>query len=181
MSNVIIGIIGVILFIGLAIAGATFIGPLITEGASQKNAAVVLNSLSQTAAATRIYKMRTGQYAPTALNAVDTLISNRILSSRPENPFIAANHPVILDSNGSMSGTPAYAVMWLGNSEQAMNACIEIELQSSRNDRLDPAVMSQPVVFLSRATPSSPGCHRNVGSFGGVGGTPNEYFAFFPI
>ena len=72
MSNVLIGIIGVILFIGLALAGASFVCPLVTEGNSQKNAATILNSLSQTAASARIYRMRTGNYAPTSLTAVDT-------------------------------------------------------------------------------------------------------------
>ena len=152
-----------------------------TDGTVQKDAVVTLNSISQTAAAARVYKMRTGQYAPTALNSVDTLISSGILSTRPENPLVPANYPVILDANGAMTGRPAYVLMWLGDSDQAMNACIEIEIQANRNDRLDPAVMSQPVNFLSRATPSNPGCHRNVESFGGIGGTPNQYVAFFPI
>jgi len=181
MSNVIIGIIGVILFIGLAFAGAAIMGPILNEAGGEKNAAAILNSLSQTAGATRIYRMKTGRYVTPALNAVDDLVSTGVLNSRPTNPFVMAQHPVIINSTGNLNGIPGYAVMWLGQSEQAMNACIEIERQNNRNDRLDPAVMSQPVGFMSRATPSSAGCHRNTGAFGGAGGGPNEYFAFYPI
>lgn len=189
MSNVIIGIIGVILFIGLAIAGSTFIGPLITESGAQKNAAVVLNSLSQTAAAARIYKVRTGKYVPITVTnismlslSIDTLVSSGMLSARPENPFVPEYIPILVNEYGGATvGTPSYVLMWLGDSEQAMKACIEIELQSNRTDRLNPAVMSQPISFLSRARMDGPGCHKNTNGFGGVGGRPREYLAYFPI
>src|SRR3546814_21011510 len=45
MSNVIIGIIGVILFIGLALAGATYFGPRVTQSTSQAQAGVVMSEL----------------------------------------------------------------------------------------------------------------------------------------
>lgn len=181
MSNVLIGIIGVILFIGLALAGASFVGPLVTEGNSQKNAATILNSLSQTAASARIYRMRTGNYAPASLTAVDTLVASGALSRRPQNPLVPAYHPVILNASGTLTGSPAYVVMSMGQSEQARNACIEIEIQSNRNDRLNPSVMEQPVAFTSRASLSSPGCHRNSTTNGGASGAANDYLAFFPL
>jgi len=49
MSNVLIGIIGVILFIGLAIAGALFLGPRFTDSKSTSTAAATIQATSQIA------------------------------------------------------------------------------------------------------------------------------------
>lgn len=185
MSNVLLGIIGVIFFIGLALAGASYAGSLVLDGTSQANAARVTTAAQQTAMAAKLYRIRTRNYAPNSLTSVDTLIAGRALKSRPANPFVAANYPIIVGSAGGLSPTdtsPAnYVLIFLGQSEQARDACIEIELQSGHTERADPAVMEQPIGLLTHANRLKPGCHRSDAGFGGNGGQAGDYVAFYAI
>jgi hypothetical protein len=61
MSNVLIGIIGVILFIGLALAGALFLGPRFQESANNSKAAAAVQIVSQMASAARLYEVQEGR------------------------------------------------------------------------------------------------------------------------
>ena len=185
MSNVLIGIIGVIFFIGLALAGASFAGALVLDGTTQSNAAQVTMVGQQTAMAAKMYRIRTRNFAPNALTSVDTLITGRVLKSRPANPLVPSNYPIIVGSAGGLSPTDttraSYVLVFLGQSEQARDACIEIEIQSGHADRIDPAVMEQSISLLSHATTQSSGCHRNNAGFGSNGGQSGDYVAYFPI
>lgn len=55
MSNVLIGIIGVILFIGLALAGALFLGPRFQESRTNAITSAQVQSLQQLANAANLY------------------------------------------------------------------------------------------------------------------------------
>jgi hypothetical protein len=183
VSNVIIGIIGVILFIGLALAGASFLGGTLTDGRTQSDVAQIVTSGQQMATATRMYRVRTGSQLPNALNSASNLISAQILKAVPGNPIVQSNAPFTIDENGNINTTlrPAYVLMYLGQDERAYNACIEIEIQAGSMDRLAPGTMRTVIGFLSRATKSKMGCHRNLGSFGGNGGSSGDYLAYFPV
>jgi hypothetical protein len=183
MSNVLIGIIGVILFIGLALAGATYVGALVLDGTTQRNAAVITNSLAQTAQAVKIYNMKNRAWARNGLDGVDRLITAGALSSRPPNPFITTGYPVVVDVNGSLTNLrPAYTIMYLGATEEARDACIEIEIQNNNLDRTAEATMEQTIPFTSRANVSKGGCARMPGAFGGPnGGTTGDYLAWYSI
>ena len=61
MSNVLIGIIGVILFIGLALAGALILGDDFRTASSSSQAAAVVAQLQQTQAAIEMWRLKTGQ------------------------------------------------------------------------------------------------------------------------
>src|SRR3546814_17765989 len=63
MSNVLIGIIGVILFIGLALAGALFLGPRFQESPHNSRASSSVQEVSQIASAANIFE---GHEGPTA-------------------------------------------------------------------------------------------------------------------
>ena len=184
MSNVIIGIIGVILFIGLSLAGASFLGGTITDGRVQSDVAQIITSGQQMATATRLYRIKTGSHLPNTLASAGTLVAAEILKATPNNPIVPANVPFTVDANGGNSGAsqrPGYVLMYLGQGERAYNACIEIEIQAASTDRLDPATMRTVIAFLSRATRSKIGCHRNLGAFGGNGGSTGDYLAYFPV
>jgi hypothetical protein len=88
MSNVLIGIIGVILFIGLALAGALFLGPRFQESTSNSDAAAVMSSLKQAADAAEMWRVQEGkQYVP----ATDTsFLAPGYLKRRLANPAPAA-------------------------------------------------------------------------------------------
>lgn len=65
MSNVLIGIIGVILFIGLALAGALILGDDFRTASSASQAASVMSQLKQTADAADMRKLKLGvAYSP---------------------------------------------------------------------------------------------------------------------
>ena len=68
MSNVLIGIIGVILFIGLALAGALFLGPRFQESTNNSRASAAVQAVAQVASAANMYRVQEGT-APTAVGA----------------------------------------------------------------------------------------------------------------
>ncbi len=184
MSNVLIGIIGVIFFIGLALAGASYVGSLVTDGTTQRDSAQIVMSLQQTAGAVKIYNIRNRSWVPNNFTAVDTMISAGIMKARPTNPTLPGSYPLVVDSTGSLTGNrPTYVIMYLGQSEQARDACIEVEIQNGNTDRTDPAVMAQQISFVSRANTTKGGCARMNGGFGVApnGGTTGDYMAWTPI
>jgi len=61
MSNVLIGIIGVILFIGLALAGALFLGPRFQESTNSSKAAAISAAIAQSANAVHLYEANEGK------------------------------------------------------------------------------------------------------------------------
>jgi type II secretory pathway pseudopilin PulG len=58
MSNVLIGIIGVILFIGLALAGALFLGPRFQESTNNSKAAAQIQAMQQIVNAIDMYRVQ---------------------------------------------------------------------------------------------------------------------------
>jgi len=58
MSNVLIGIIGVILFIGLALAGALFLGPRFQESTNNSKAAAQVQAMQQIVNAIDMYRVQ---------------------------------------------------------------------------------------------------------------------------
>jgi len=89
MSNVLIGIIGVILFIGLALAGALFLGPRFQEATITSKTSAVVQALSQVSHAAAMYQVQEGK----ALRATDhatnvqTLADRHYLKSLVTNPM----------------------------------------------------------------------------------------------
>ena len=61
MSNVLIGIIGVILFIGLALAGALFLGPRFQEASTNSKASAQVSAMKQLSDAVNMYELQEGQ------------------------------------------------------------------------------------------------------------------------
>lgn len=61
MSNVLIGIIGVILFIGLALAGALFLGPRFQESTNNSKASAQVAAMHQIANAANMYQVNEGK------------------------------------------------------------------------------------------------------------------------
>lgn len=85
MSNVLIGIIGVILFIGLALAGALFLGSRFQEASSVSKAAAVMQAISQVRQAREMYELQEGK--PYKDVNIGELVSQGYLKSRPDNPI----------------------------------------------------------------------------------------------
>ena len=127
MSNVLIGIIGVILFIGLALAGALFLGPRFQESTNNSRASAAVQAVSQVASAANMYRVQEGRStnaAGEALTPTD-LEGAQYLKSVPSNPTSGGGAPVI--EAGATAGSQV-ASMTLGGNGKAV--CEAINKQS---------------------------------------------------
>lgn len=119
MSNVLIGIIGVILFIGLALAGALFLGPQFQESTNNSRASASVQAVSQISSAANMYTVQEGRSDYTLAN----LVSGGYLKSIPANPTSSeAGFEPTLDA------TNAAITMNLGNN--AEKVCVAIAKQT---------------------------------------------------
>lgn len=176
MSNVLIGIIGVILFIGLALAGALFLGPRFQNATSFSRAAAVTSAVSEVARAENLYQLDLGQVGPIGLNGAQTLADNRYLKSVPGNPMtktIVNPQPIPIRFDGQVVAgyKPEVVIMYLGT--DAKDVCAEIERQAGSPERL--AVIDQPYDFTVGTSRRKVGCHYNNGSLG------TGYMAYAPL
>lgn len=85
MSNVLIGIIGVILFIGLSLAGAVILGTDFMTASSSSRAAYAVQQLQQAASAAQMYKLKTGREL---YEGDEQKLAPRFLKEWPNNPYI---------------------------------------------------------------------------------------------
>ena len=131
MSNVIIGIIGVILFIGLAIAGTTILGRDFMTAGSSSVAAVVSSHLQQIAQAAQAQKARRGTIiASSTADYPGALVSLGALKAVPVNPLRPGNvYDVTSAAFGKDSSEAAFVYTQLGpqNDQRAHDACLAIE------------------------------------------------------
>jgi uncharacterized iron-regulated membrane protein len=108
MSNVLIGIIGVILFIGLALAGALFLGPRFQEATTNSKAAAISQATAQMSRGAELYRLNEG--VPFPAGAPTVLVEKGYLKSIPENPLGNWNFFDFRAANGSYTGNAAYAL-----------------------------------------------------------------------
>jgi hypothetical protein len=128
VSNVLIGIIGVILFIGLALAGALFLGPRFQESSNSSKAAASIQAVSQLAAAGNLYRIQEGRdydsWSPTGL--VGTY-----LKSAPSNPTsIDAPAPDYADAGGDRTSNVVARMAVMRVSGNATEICDTIAKQT---------------------------------------------------
>jgi len=182
MSNVLIGIIGVILFIGLALAGALFLGPRFQESTNNSKASAAVQSAAQLVHATNLYETTNGVYVTNALDIATVLKNAGFLKSEPVNPVLPANTPFTIGQGAGLDPTrPSFVLMYLGQTTAARDVCIAIERQMGHTDRLDIATMEETIGFWDHAVRGKSGCHRNLGSFGGNGGQNGDYLLFMAV
>ena len=120
MSNVLIGIIGVILFIGLALAGAMFLGPRFQETTMNSQAASIMSSLKQASDAADLRMVDLGVQT-TPVTRASFLMTGGYLKSEPRNVSPSAkgstsylysiqfNNNVFVDGNAE----PQYAARFV--------------------------------------------------------------------
>src|SRR3546814_6343746 len=87
MSNVLIGIICVILFIGLAPAGGRFLGPRFQESTNNSRASASVQAVSQIASAANMFEVQEGRIAAVISDAVvdnDDLVERGYLKRSEE-------------------------------------------------------------------------------------------------
>lgn len=137
MSNVIIGIIGVILFIGLAVAGATILGRDFMTASASTSAATVSSHLQQMAQGVQVLKARRGVTIAASAGGTlgNTLVSWKALEEVPVNPITPANPYYASNDAGVGATTPMeYILVNLGSSQKARDTCFAIEEQAGNAD-----------------------------------------------
>ena len=131
MSNVLIGIIGVILFIGLALAGALFLGPRFQESTNNSRASAAVQAVSQVANAANMYQVQEGTtYATDATG--DGLVSTNYLKSIPSNP------------TGGAAPAIAAGVVSMTLSSNADKVCAAVAKQTSGSDTVSTTLPAGP-------------------------------------
>lgn len=179
MSNVLIGIIGVILFIGLALAGALILGDDFRSSKASSGAAAVMGQLQQVAAGVNMYQLKTGRtmMANDYLTNVDALVP-RFLKVAPRNPI--ANQPYFtVDNEGFGRAVRVHHLqtrLGLPASVEAKAVCREIEQQ---NGAADPdAAIAAVTTTPGWATRVS---GKGVGCFLYTAGSDPGFYAFLVI
>ncbi len=125
MSNVLIGIIGVILFIGLALAGALFLGPRFQESTNNSRASAAVQAVSQVSSAINMYNVQEGRTYGTDTTG-EGLVTDGYLKSVPSNP--TGTGAIALDD---ASANPRYVTMPLGGNAEQICAAIVKQTQGS--------------------------------------------------
>ena len=132
MSNVLIGIIGVILFIGLALAGALFLGPRFQESTNNSRASAAVQAVSQVANAANMYQVQEGK-TYTGADA-QGLVEGQYLKSIPSNPTGTGGGAIVVDAAGTKLVT-----MTLGQNNAAVCNAIAKQTGSAKADGTAPA------------------------------------------
>jgi hypothetical protein len=131
MSNVLIGIIGVILFIGLALAGALFLGPRFQEATLNSRASATVQAVSQIAHAAEMRNISVGTPLTSSSGAIDSLATEGWLKTPPTNP--SGGTGIFLQSidGSTTAGTAHIVVAVLPREAKSKALCEAIARQTS--------------------------------------------------
>jgi hypothetical protein len=164
VSNVLIGIIGVILFIGLALAGALILGDDFRSSTNDTKAATVTQGLAQLAQAVSMSNLKTGRLVVSQGVSPGNALIPRFLKSVPYNPISRENLAVLVEAGGGVNGGPATtAAMLLGetSNKEARAVCESIQRQSGQIGPTDTFNTDNPGSLQSSQLPTVTGCIWN--------------------
>jgi type II secretory pathway pseudopilin PulG len=170
MSNVLIGIIGVILFIGLALAGALFLGPRFQESTNNSRASAAVQAVSQISSAANMYRVQEGKSIISNENIDTVLRANNYLKSVPTNPTSGGDATLISATGTQAAGAEAaLVVMPLATNADAV--CNATAKQSGQGE-------TAPAVATAAALPTGPsGCFKTSAAVGVLASGTNYAFA----
>lgn len=134
MSNVLIGIIGVILFIGLALAGALILGEDFKAASTDSKAAIVQQQLKQVADAVSMANLKLGATPQSQFVDSNSALMPRFLKTLPVNPVRDGTTTVLIDVGGAVRpGLVAKtAIMYLNADSISQKICESIDRYSGR-------------------------------------------------
>jgi hypothetical protein len=162
MSNVLIGIIGVILFIGLALAGALFLGPRFQQATNNSKASASVQVVSQIVNAIEMYRVQEGNSYPAENITASSALIPGYLKSVPVNPMTGSVSHLGLDVGGAQrAGFPmAIVTIVIGFDEKARAVCEAVQRQSGQlasNQTFDASAKA----FSTSGLATTSGCHSN--------------------
>ena len=150
MSNVLIGIIGVILFIGLALAGALILGDDFRTASSSSKAAAHISQISQIAHAASMYELKTGRRVP------DSASPNMLVPRFLKTANIEGKDYVIR----RLSPQIAYAYLILPGTEREVCASIQ---QTFGKSNADGSFNTAETWDVNRSLSQDTGCYSYPG------------------
>lgn len=162
MSNVLIGIIGVVLFIGLALAGALILGDDFTTASNSTKASIAMANLNQVAQAATMYALKTG--SPYSQNPIAGL-SPRFLKVSALTPLREYGVIDFRGQNGfpAGGGNPAYSAgMGAGVTPTTLAICNEV------NSALGLASDADGGPPYANLVPGDAGCFRIRSAYGEI-------------
>lgn len=181
MSNVLIGIIGVILFIGLALAGALILGDDFKTASSSSRAAAMSSVLQQTAAAASMFELKTGQVvtASTA-NSNGQFLVPRFLKAKPVSP-VDGGEILVVDGDGNaysnIKGQFFFAN--IGTDSKARDMCRAIEEGAGATNPEES--QNATVVAAGGNWPGWSKSHKRLGCLLNPEWNPKMYQAYIPF
>lgn len=174
MSQMLIGILALVLVIGLALAGASYFGDDVLASRAKSRAAAVVSATSQVANAVSVRYAEMGGTVPVTADISATLVTPGYLQGIPIDPIGSGNSPRLMTASGSAtSGMAEIAVLDLG--ADAEPVCVQIGVQAGQLVR----GATSPVVATSFPVRES-GCFK---AGAGAGGdlTVGNFYAFTRI
>jgi type II secretory pathway pseudopilin PulG len=164
MSNVLIGIIGVILFIGLALAGALFLGDRFQDAGNAGKAAAAMQSTKQISEAIQLYDLDSGQTF-NASQSLDPIVPT-YLKQKPVNPIYPEWGFDTRDADGEYAGRAVMAGFGFPTGGRNKAICLAAARAAGM------AMPSNGDVPTSASLPNDPsGCYYLTGKWGSVGGS----------
>lgn len=170
MSNVLIGIIGVILFIGLALAGALILGDDFTTTRATTEAATIQQQLSQVGAAYEMYRLKMGS-RPVPASAFPHLVGRetmvaltpRFLKTLPPNTDRPNSWWFFVDENGDPNTRdPVYVMFNIArNDRSASKVCDAVAEMAGMAD-----ANGRARTFGKPPADKAQGCYNYEGSWG---------------
>lgn len=132
MGNVLVGIMGVVLFIGLAVAGALFLGDRFLESSNDAEAARYISEGKQISHAYELYGLQEGGYpdGETSNEKMGQMVEAGYLKSIPKGGKSVEGYATpwyIDESTGS-------ALTFIGEDETARNICVQARVQARMPD-----------------------------------------------
>jgi len=147
MSNVLIGIIGVILFIGLALAGALFLGPRFQDATANSTASASVAAATQIAHGLSLMQVTEGvDYDPSS--TVDSqLVAKGYLKSQPTvagSLAFISNDTVAPYTKGATVMNPRYSIVVFADGAKGERICRSVVAQTGGDGKADLPTTSTP-------------------------------------
>ena len=175
MSNVLIGIIGVILFIGLALAGALFLGPRFQESTNNSKASSAVQAVKQVSDAANMYRVQEGVPVTTNQNT-NMLVATRYLKSPPTNVVMQNMNlePSLRSADGAINDEPAAFVIMAVSGHTGSPSGTDPRICDAINKQANGG--STPSLTAMPGASSPPvGCFRDTTGFASY---PGGYLAY---
>ncbi|AXK44113.1 hypothetical protein [Erythrobacter aureus] len=180
MSSVLVGIIAVILFIGLAIVSSLYLGGQFNTASAKSQALEMTNKASQLNQATALYWTEQGRPV-VARSSVRSLLEKGYLKKVPVNPYIdRGGAPFRMLFSGDVYSANYYAdviIVDMGQDEDAKEVCSAINRQASHSGTI-PEIDVSEGARVSAMTEAPTGCFQmhDVGIYGEAG--PHSYIMY---